>query len=277
VFFQAGDAMTTPTVEITGLYLYPVKSCAGYRVDRLTFDHQGPEGDRRYMIVDPDGRFLTQRQLPVMAGIQTQLQQGVLTLGFAGMADLVVNTPVDQDVTVSIWSDTAQALDCGEPASKWLSSVLGKPARLVFMPADSHRQIDPDFARTGQWVGFADGFPLLVTSEESLAVLSQSAGVEIDMLRFRPNVVVRGGEAFAEQQWQRLDHPDGQLLLVKPCERCVIPTRDLLTQQRQPEVVAALKQHCLVNQRLVFGQNATVDHIAQLRVGETLEIVTVAP
>ena len=90
-------------------------------------------------------------------------------------------------------------------------------------------------------------------------------------------MVVRGGEAFAEQQWQRLDHPDGQLLLVKPCERCVIPTRDLLTQQRQSEVVAALKQHCLVNQRLIFGQNATVDHIAQLRVGETLEIVTVAP
>ncbi|MDP2548846.1 MOSC domain-containing protein [Oceanobacter sp. 4_MG-2023] len=267
--------MTAQTIEIADLYLYPVKSCAGYRVDRLTFDHQGPVGDRRYMIVDPEGEFLTQRRLPVMASIQTRLQQGVLTLGMDGMEDLVVDPPgaSSRQLTVSVWSDKAEALDCGDLAANWLTEVLGKPARLVFMPPESHRQVDRECASVGQWVGFADGFPLLVTCEESLATLSQSAGLDIDMLRFRPNVVVRGGEAFAEQQWRALTHDEGQLLLVKPCERCVIPTRDLLTQQRQPDVVAALKQHCLIDRRLIFGQNALVERIKVLAVGDSLAVV----
>jgi len=262
-------------VEITGLYIYPVKSCAGIRVQELKFDHQGPVGDRRYMVVSPDGRFLTQRQLPVMAHIECKLLESGLELSFSGTDFCCVSVAEVQTaavrLVVSVWDDEMEALDCGDDVAAFLSGVLGREARLVYMPESTHRQVDASRAMEGEWVGFADGFPLLLCAEESLQSLSEEAGLEVDMLRFRPNVVVRGGQPFEELSWTVLSSASGQMQLLKPCTRCVIPTRDIDTQQKQPDVVAALKKLCVHDKQILFGQNAVVSGLDSLRVGDCFE------
>lgn len=262
-------------VEITDLYIYPVKSCAGVRVQALSFDHQGPVDDRRYMVVKPDGHFLTQRQLPAMAHIQCKLLESGLELSFSGVESCRVSVAEVQAaairLTVSVWGDEVEALDCGDEIAVFLNGVLGCEARLVYMPESTHRQVDASRAKEGEWVGFADGFPLLLCAEESLQSLSEEAGLDVDMLRFRPNVVVRGGQPFEELDWTALKSASGQLQLLKPCTRCVIPTRDIDSQQKQPAVVAALKKLCMRDKQILFGQNAVLSGLDSLRIGDRFE------
>ncbi|WP_051218909.1 MOSC domain-containing protein [Oceanobacter kriegii] len=280
-------------LTVTRLFIYPVKSCAGIEVDRIEFDRQGPLHDRRFMVVSPEGKFLTQRQLPLMAHIQTELLENGLRLSLAGplsatgstanssygACDIDLNQQSSwQSRQVTVWGDEVSALDCGDEVGDWLTTVLGRDARLVYMPANIDRQVDPERAAEQDLVAFADGFPLLVCTEESLAALSSEAGLTIDMLRFRPNVVVAGDAAFAELDWRRMDVVDGEqsdaaLLCLKPCTRCVIPTRDIDSLEKQPDVVAALKALCLSDKGIVFGQNAVVRSIDALQVGMVFSAV----
>ncbi|MCY0966574.1 MOSC domain-containing protein [Parathalassolituus penaei] len=258
---------------ITGLFVYPVKSCAGMSVDSLELSAEGVVGDRRYMIVAPDGRFLTQRQLPAMAWIIPRWSEGQLVLGFDGKGECVEGVGDEQLVTV--WRDEVIARDCGDEMAAWLESVLGRPCRLVKMPETTHRQVDLRYAEEGELVGFADGFPLLVTSETSLAAISREWGKPLQMERFRPNVVINGGDAgFEELVWRRLDVSDGSLLLVKPCERCVIPQRDPVTQVRDADLLPVLQQLCTVDGKIIFGQNAIARGLSSLQVGQRLTVVS---
>lgn len=258
-------------IRIRHLFIYPVKSCAAQEVQALSFDDYGPVGDRRYMLTDEQGQFLTQRTLPRMACIVPQLLSGGLLLTAEGMSPLMV---ADRDIqgisNVRVWRDEVQAGDCGDEAAGWFSCFLGRSCRLVKLLPQTRRQIDPDYAGHGEWVSFADGFPLLITSESSLNALTAEAGHALDMLRFRPNIVVDGNEPFAELGWRRLLHESGELLTCKPCERCVIPTRNPQTQEREPEVLNALKTLCRIDGKIIFGQNALNRGIRQLQTGDPL-------
>lgn len=275
--------LTQLTIE--ELVIYPIKSCAGISVTELTFDHQGPTQDRRYMLITNEGRFVTQRQCPAMAWIQPQLTDAGLLLSFPDASDILVVEPDDNAtrLTVTVWRDQVDALDAGDSVASWLSQVLDREVRLVFMPDDSVRKIDPDYSEKGEQVSFADGFPLLVTHQSSLDFLSEALGRELDMARFRPNVVVSGGEAFDELQWQWLsplvsgvgaDSASGKqgIALVKPCERCVIPTRDIKTQSREADVMDVLKQHCRPESRILFGQNGILRGLTTLYMGQQLVV-----
>ncbi|WP_221794759.1 MOSC domain-containing protein [Oceanobacter mangrovi] len=264
-------------VTVSSLFIYPVKSCAGLAVSSLRFDQQGPLHDRRYMVVDPDGKFLTQRQLPAMAHIYPQLDEaGELSLAAADAGVIQVPAGGGEWLEVNVWGDSVQAQDCGAEVASWLSDLLQRPCRLVYLTADSQRLVDQRYAEAGELVSFADGFPVLVVSESSLQALSEEAGLDIDVRRFRPNVVVSGSAAFAELQWHQLVAGESSLVLVKPCERCVIPTRDMVTQQRQPAVTAALKSICLHKNKLIFGVNALVREMDSLHVGQVFDIVAVS-
>lgn len=268
-------------MHISRLFIYPIKSCAPVEVTQLEFDQFGPVGDRRYLIVDETGRFLTQREHIAMAYIQPELTELGLRLSASGACSdtepLLVNasTPLQRQ-TVTVWSDQMQAQDCGDEAADWLTAFIGQTCRLVMMPPDHHRPVHNERAPAvpdGTQVVYADGAPLLVITEESVAALSDEAGCDVDLMRFRPNIVVSEADvAFAERNWTTLSAASGgELMMAWPCVRCVVPTRDPVTQERTPEVMTALKNLCRIDGKIIFGQNALFTG-ERLAVGEALSL-----
>lgn len=260
-------------LTVTSLSIYPIKSCAGIAVDRLDFDDVGPVNDRRYMVIRSDGRFLTQRQIPLMARITPVLTETGLTLTVSGQPEAGscdVIQPSHQDWReCQIWGDQTRGLDCGEAVAEWLEKVLGQAVRLVYMPNQVVRSVDPDYADVDDRVGFADGFPILLTHQVSLDFLSEQLGRPLEMGRFRPNIVVDGGTEFGELQWKILksEHTDAAMHLVKPCTRCVIPLRNLQTLERETDVMTVLKEHCRIGKEIIFGQNTLLRTMNSVELG----------
>ena len=256
---------------ISELFIYPVKSCAGVRVDHLFFDSDGPRGDRRFVITDPAGDFITQRETPKMAHIQPVLTEASLQLSFESDVSPMVSLPVvGEESRVRVWGDEIAGVDCGDDIALWLSELLEKECRLKVLPKDNKRRADTKYAPDNVGVSYADGFPLLVINQASLDFLSAEAGVAVAAARFRPNIVVAEViEPFSERSWTRLSGEAGELLIVKPCERCVIPLRDPLTLERTKEVQQALVNHCRIDGKIIFGQNAVFGG-ERLSVGMTL-------
>lgn len=265
---------------ISQLFIYPIKSCAPVSVESLVFDRFGPQGDRRFMLVDERGKFLSQRQLPQMANIQPDIvwneagQMQAINLSTETGQCQVELQSLSQRIEVTVWKDSLEALDCGDAVSEWLSGFLGRRCRLVMLPEDSQRQVSLKRAEVGRYVGFADGYPLLVVNQASLDYFSEKIDRPMAVERFRPNVVVSGEElvAFSELKWQRLNLLQGTLKLVKPCERCVIPTRDLQTLEREKDVLSVLRKDCLVDGKMIFGINAIDYDVEKMCVGDELDV-----
>lgn len=264
-------------MQVSRLFIYPIKSCAGIEVQQLDFDRYGPAGDRRFMLVDMQGKFLSQRQLPAMAHIYPQPEfneEGALTGLSVRYRDgeerqLVLNRQQQRQVTV--WKDSFVADDCGDQAADWFSSVLERDCRLVVLPENSERQVSLKHAPAGRFVGFADGYPLLVINQGSLDELGRLLGREMEAERFRPNIVVEGAQPFSELNWPTLRaEGGGELAIVKPCERCVIPTRNLTTLEREGDVLEVLKNNCRIDGKIIFGQNAIERSVDVIRVGSQL-------
>lgn len=242
---------------VTGLWKYPVKGMAGSPVAALWFDRTGPRDDRRWMVVDAAGQFVSQRKHPLLGQFKPSLIGQTLTIESPeGDKQTVSAHECNHGLDVTVWSDTVSALMAPDNINEWLSNCLSTDVRLVRYREDKPRHIDPDYG-TGQ-VGFADGFPLLVCHEDSLAALNETAPVALDMQRFRPNIVVSGGQPWAEREWCRLRSEEHVLELVKPCGRCSVITIEPGTQTRNPEVLKHLLQQSSHNNQPVFGQNAVI-------------------
>ena len=168
--------VTAVAPSVQSLHLYPVKSARGHAVERLPLDRFGPRGDRRWMLVDTGGRFVSQREDARLALLDTGLTSGGLRLGLAGESLEVEIPGGDGSVEVEIWDDRVSVLDAGEPAADWLSRHFERPLRLVYMPDHCRRPVDPDYAVNGETVSFADGFPLLLVSA---AIPSTSASFHL--------------------------------------------------------------------------------------------------
>lgn len=270
-------------MNVSKLFVHPVKSLAGISVNRFAIDRFGPAGDRRWMVVNEKGHFLTQRQYAGMALIKTALnesglQGNHLTL-LAADGNQIQLSPghVGDVITVTVWGDQCEALVAPEAVNLWMSEQLGVKCRLVFMPEQNRRQVDTDFAEQGETVGFADGFPLLLTTEASLQdfndKLSLISTLTVDMDRFRPNVVVSGNEPWAEDQWRRIRIGEAIFRVAKPCSRCAIPTIDPTTGHKQADVFRALKQHRQRDGKVYFGQNLLVEKAAPLQTGDEVEVL----
>lgn len=263
-------------MNIDRLLIYPIKSCAAIELDCMTFDSIGPCHDRRYMLVNEAGVFLTQRQQPKMAHIIPKLTESGLVVQAEGMSDCHISH-THQESSVTVWRDQVAAYDCGDDSARWFSEYLNVSCRLVAMPAGDVRRIDPDYVTSDRYVGFADGFPLLVINQASIDFLSGQLGRSLDPLRFRPNLIISGTEAFSEQFWKSLVLSDHQRIdLVKPCERCVIPLRDRVTLEREADVTEVLKQHCRPDKKIIFGQNGLTYGVEQLKVGQAIQEVVMS-
>ncbi|WP_423459543.1 MOSC domain-containing protein [Ottowia sp. VDI28] len=272
--------------RIARLFVHPVKSCGRVEVREALVTETGLDLDRAWMVVDSQGTFLTQRQLPRMALIQPQIKALEVVLRAPGMLALHLGiNEVESPATVRVWKDEVAAWDMGDLAGQWFSDFLGQPGlRLA--------RFDPDMRRLAskQWTGevdapieFADGFPLLVASEASLGGLNgrlQAAGHEaVGIERFRPNIVLSGVEEHDEDRLDEIRIATGDGLVrvrpVKPCSRCPIPNIDPATAESSPEVLETLRTYRAdprLEGALTFGMNGIVLEGAgrTLRVGDAV-------
>ena len=259
------------TATIAALVVYPVKSCSGVPVNEAVLTEAGLDLDRAWMVVDAQGEFVSQRELPRMALIRPQLKTYEIILRAPGMLALhLAIDAVEQPVRVRVWDDEVPAYDMGAVAAQWFSDFLGQPLRLVrFDPA--HRRLS-----SLKWTGgieapnqFSDGFPVLVTSEASLDDLNgrlQATGHHrVEMDRFRPNLVLRGVQAHDEDRLEVLriatEAGVAELKPVKPCARCPIPNIDPATAESEPAVgniLQAYRRDSRLNGAVTFGMNAIV-------------------
>lgn len=266
-------------MRLSGLYRYPLKSAVGERLSQATLDALGLVGDRRWMIVDAvSGRFLTQRLLPQLTQLRAEWQGAqALRLSVAGRPELVVAVPdaAAELRGVTVWSDSLQVPDAGDAAALWLSEWLQRPCRLVQVPAERARQVDTGYAEVGEKVGFADGFPLLLIGQASLDDLSARVGRPLEMLRFRPNLVISGSEPYAEDQWRRIRIGALEFRLVKGCSRCIMTTLDPQTGERSSdrEPLATLKTYREREGEVYFGQNLLHSGPGELQLGMVVEVL----
>ncbi|MBH3427387.1 MOSC domain-containing protein [Pseudomonas alkylphenolica] len=266
-------------MQLSALYRYPLKSARGQALQSSSLDALGLSGDRRWMLVERDnGRFLTQRAYPQMSQL-TALHglDGNLTLEASGRTALTVAVPpADSELRgVTIWRDTFRVPDAGDAAAHWLSEFIGKDVRLVYVPEERTRFLPGGYGLVSDRVAFADGFPLLLIGQGSLDDLVQRVGRPLEMQRFRPNLVVEGAAAFAEDGWKRIRIGEMEFRVLKPCERCILTTIDPQTGERSPdrEPLTTLKTYRLKEGDVLFGQNLVADGAGVLEVGMPVTVL----
>lgn len=259
-----------PTVS--ALHVYPIKSCRGVSVDRAEVVRRGLAHDRRWMVVDAGGRFVTQRAQPRMALVDVAIEGDALRLEAPGMGALLIPLEVERGErrAVEVWGDRCEGVVHGE-ASAWFSSFLGIACALVHMPADVERAVEPESARPGDLVSFADGFPFLLTSEASLDDLNGRLVEPVSMIRFRPNIVVRGAPPFAEDGWGPVRIGSLGFVVAKKCVRCTIPTVDPQSGRRGKEPLRTLARYRNEDGEVMFGVNLVHDGAGEVRVGDSVE------
>jgi uncharacterized protein YcbX len=263
-------------IVVTALNVYPVKSCAGSALDIARLDVRGIVHDREFMVVDAADTFLTQREVPRLALIRPKRTADLLELNAPGMSALVL-APLATGATrtVRVWRDNVQAVDQGQSVAEWLSEFLNVTCRLVRQADTAIRHVDPAYATDPHdQVGFADGYPLLLISEESLADLNLRLADPLPMNRFRPNVVVRGaGEPYAEDCWSEIRIGEVACSPVKACARCITTTTNQLTAERGTEPLATLAAFRRVPRGVLFGQNVIHHATGVLRVGDRVAVL----
>ncbi len=251
--------MTSPLPPvISRINVYPDKSLGGAFLQTSPVEPRGLRHDRRWMVTDPDGRFLSQRTLPRMALISARTDADALRLQAPSLPPLRVPLlppasafPVD----VRVWDSACRAVAPSPDADCWLSDFLQTPCRLVFMPDDTRRLVPAEFRRGQGLVSFADAFPLLLLSEASLHDLNQRLDVPVPMDRFRPSIVVSGTASYAEDDWRTITIGEMLFYVVKPCARCLLTTVDQQTGViGGPEPLRTLAGYRRRAEKVVFGQ-----------------------
>ena len=260
-------------MQLTQLYRYPVKSCAGFALAESAAGLMGLEGDRCWMVADRSGKFITGRQVPQMVLIRpTPLADGLL-LDAPDMEPLQVKcADFGERLHATVWGYQFDAWAGSAEADDWLSFMLGVDCRLVYIGAQSQRQLRSD---PGKPLGFADGYQYLLIGEASLAELNRRLSQPVPMLQLRPNLVVGGSAPFAEDAWRAIRIGDVEFDVVKPCERCIFTTVDPLTGRFDParQPLATLNQFRAFPAGTLFGQNLVVRNAGHLRLGDTVEIL----
>ncbi|MBV4488297.1 MOSC domain-containing protein [Pseudomonas sp. SWRI153] len=266
-------------LRLSALYRYPLKSGKGELLHSIELDKLGLVGDRRWMLVDEaSGRFLSQRAEAKMSQLSALWNpSGGLTLSAPEQGSIEIPVPAQNaDLRgVTLWRDTLRVPDAGEEAARWVSDFIGKPTRLVQMPLERARTTQSGFGKDDDQVAFADGYPLLLIGEASRLDLSERVGRSLEMLRFRPNLVIEGSAAYAEDGWKRIRIGDIEFRVVKPCARCIMTTVDPQTGERSAdrEPFATLQKHRATADGAMFGQNLVNDGTGRLEVGMPVEIL----
>lgn len=266
-------------LELSEIWIYPVKSLAGIRLEASKITQRGLEFDRRWMLVDEDGLFLSQRKFPELALFYPKIVGNTLCVSHFEIHRGSVCFPLSQKmesnaIDVMIWNDTVSALEVDEQVSAWFSEILGFKVRLVFMPEDTLRSVDPEYAvNPDNITSFSDGFPFLIIGQASLNDLNSRLEHPVSIRCFRPNLVFTGGDAYEEEKWQYFTIGTIAFYGVKPCRRCVMTTVDPekgVFSGKDP--LYTLSTYKKIGNKVIFGQNAIAEMEGFVQLGDVLQI-----
>jgi uncharacterized protein len=262
------------TFTLSTIYIYPVKSLAGISVTHWPVTETGLQYDRKWMVVDSEGHFLSQRTLPSMALIKTAIVDDALTLSASGMdvLSLPLNPTGGKIINSVIWHDSCDAQHVLATADQWLSAFLQVDCRLVYQNPDNIRRVDPHYGLASDQASFSDGFPFLIISENSLASLNRAMQLDMSMTRFRPNLVISGSPEYAEDSWREISIGNIEFRLPKPCSRCSVPTIDPVTAKTGKEPLTTLNRTRKWQNKVYFGQNALHNQCGELAVGDVVRV-----
>jgi uncharacterized protein YcbX len=274
-------------MRVSNLFIYPLKSGRGIALPFSAVDAFGLPGDRRAMVTDPDGHFITQREMPALARIEVRPEPGVFRLMMADKPDIAVGLPQpDRRMDVVIWKSLVNAAVADEESNARLSGWLGREVKLVFFDDRAHRIANREWAGGATPVTFADGYQILVTTTGSLKALNADLASHgegsVGMERFRPNIVIDTDEAWSEDRWAAIDIGGTCFDLVKPCSRCIMTTQDQMTGSRDvPSPMPAMGRIRMSADRRVpgpiFGWNAVPRSTGRIATGDAVTVIEERP
>lgn len=263
-------------LTLSEIWIYPIKSLAGIRLQRSNVKQKGLVYDRRWMLVDEAGRFLTQREHPEMSQFQLTMNTEELTILNRVSSQLIVldlkDEKVGESLSTIVWDDEVEAIEVGPIYSQWFSDQLKIRCKLVFFPESHKRDVDPDYATKNEQVSLADGYPFLIIGQASLDDLNKRLKEPIPMNRFRPNFVFTGGEPFEEDRWKNFRIGSNRFIAVKPCSRCVLTTVDQRTGVKGTEPLATLASYRKYGGKINFGQNLLAIDYDGIQEGDEIEL-----
>ena len=266
-------------LQLSEIWIYPVKSLGGIALQQSKVTDRGLEHDRRWLLVDENECFITQREYPKLALFQPEIIGNVLRISHKAVPESV-SVPLypsfsETSLKVTVWEDVVAALEVSPEASQWFSSILGFAVRLVYMPDESLRKVEADYSVTPNDVtSFSDGFPFLIIGQSSLDDLNSRMDEAVSIRRFRPNFVFSGGQAYEEESWKEFTIASLVFYGVKPCGRCVITTvNPELGAFAGKEPLRTLSKYKKVGEKVIFGQNVIAKQEGSLSVGDFISLV----
>ncbi len=264
--------------HITALYVYPIKSLGGVSLNRAELTDRGFRYDRRWMLIDSENRFLSQREHAEMALLQVEIEEaGLKVYDKRDPADYLIIPFIPQTndfVMAQIWDDVCQAVLVSPEADAWFTAKLNINCRLVYMPDGTLRQVDTKYAEEGDITSFSDGYPILLISEESLKDLNTRLPETVGMERFRPNMIIAGVEPYQEDVMQRFIVNSIPFSGVKLCARCIMTTIDQENAVKNKEPLKTLATYRRKGNKILFGQNILHGNTGIIAVGDELQDIT---
>ncbi|WP_236033052.1 MOSC domain-containing protein [Algoriphagus pacificus] len=264
-------------LTVQDIYVYPIKSLGGIRLDEAWVEERGFQFDRRWMLVNSEGGFVSQREFPEMAILQVLIAQDSLVVFDKRNRSSQIRIPINQEmadpITVRVWDDEVEAVKVGDEFDRWFSEKLGVKVSLVKMPSTTRRKVDPKYAKNGESVSFADGMPYLLIGQSSLNDLNARLSEHVPMDRFRPNIVFRGGAPFAEDKINFMKIGNLEFSLIKPCARCVLTTVDQDTGKKGKEPLKTLASFRTKDNKVLFGQNMVALSNGKIKIGDSVEFM----
>ncbi|MBA3823276.1 MAG: MOSC domain-containing protein [Ktedonobacterales bacterium] len=265
-------------MHLSAMTVFPVKSLRGIETESAWVEARGLHADRRWLITNAQGDFLTQRTHPRMALVTTELVSEGVRCTAPGIAAITIpyEPLAPTTLNVTVWQSTCQAHIVDATLDQWFSDYLGLACHLVYMPETTRRVVNPLYAAPGDIVSFADGYPVLLAGQSSLDDLNARMAEPLPMARFRPNLVISGTDAFAEDTWARIRIGTVEFAVVKPCARCVMTTVDPARGEfAGKEPLRTLATYRRDGDKVLFGQNAIPRGSGMVRVGDSVEVIAV--
>lgn len=268
-------------MKLSEINVYPIKSLGGISLKSAVIEERGLQFDRRWMLIDESNKFLTQREFPKMAVVKVEIEKENLRVSFDSGEKIIPFVPeTNETASVKIWSSRCRAKIYDDETNEWFSDILQTKCRLALIPEETRRKVNYFYAaHKGDVVSFADGYPVLIIGENSLNDLNERLETPVPMNRFRPNLVVSGAEAFAEDDWKLIKIGEAVFHVVKPCGRCVMTTVDQEKGEKKgSEPLKTLGKFRIpkrsIKKKILFGQNLITENVgATVKVGDQIEVL----
>lgn len=261
------------SLQLAEIWVYPLKSMGGISLTEARVLPKGLELDRRWMLVDETGMFITGREYPILSLFQLTLDKQLLTITFNHESiDIPVNNAAGPTVQAIVWNDMVSVQEVSDRHNHWFSERLGKRVRLVHFPEENPRPVDPLLTPQNTHTSLSDAYPFLIIGQSSLDDLNTRLDNPVAMNRFRPNFVFTGGNAFEEDTWKNFSIGTNRFVCVKHCSRCVLTTIDPETGEKGVEPLKTLASYRKQNNKIYFGQNVLALDADRIRAGDVIRV-----